>query len=258
MCDWADSVEILTGTGPVPVLTLLPDVSASLIFGALGDGDGILVATGPRSRAQFHFAKPLRYGVRVRIRPGHAREVLGVPVADLTDRMVPAAALWGATGRPHAEHLAALVAGEPPALPGADALSLFPGRSVALPSPLPMAGRAVWLSAALAELGAGAPMRAAAARIGVGERRLRTVFAQEIGVSPKHAARILRLRRVLAAQGTVEHGWARVAGEHGFFDQAHLIGDFRALMGVSPGAYAAGRLPESGPCLKARSSAGTT
>ena len=31
--------------------------------------------------------------------------------------------------------------------------------------------------------------------------------------------------------------WAEVATRHGFFDQAHLINDFRDLTGVTPAAY---------------------
>ena len=41
---------------------------------------------------------------------------------------------------------------------------------------------------------------------------------------------------------TLEHGlprlgWAGVAAEAGFFDQAHLIRDFRLIAGTTPGRY---------------------
>ncbi|MFI5841480.1 helix-turn-helix domain-containing protein [Catenuloplanes sp. NPDC051500] len=271
MQQWVESVEILTGNDPVGTLTLVPDVSASLIYGALKGDDAVLMAVGAHSRAQYHVDKPLRFGVRVRIRPGHARAVLGVPAAELTDRFVPAAELWGAAdaGR-YADDLAALTARLTAAASGpaeqsvrspAAGVALFPGRSAVASAGSgtapesgdrlcrPLTGRHDMLAAAVSDLAAGAPTGVAAARLGISERRLRTVFAREIGLSPKHAARILRLRRVLE-RAPGRGGWAAVADETGFFDQAHLIGDFRSLMGVSPGAYLAGRVPHSGPCVR--------
>jgi AraC-like DNA-binding protein len=61
-------------------------------------------------------------------------------------------------------------------------------------------------------------------------------------------ARIRRLRTVLALAGQQE--WAAVAEDAGFFDQAHMISDFRALMGVSPGAYVQGHRPAVTPCTQ--------
>jgi transcriptional regulator GlxA family with amidase domain len=54
-------------------------------------------------------------------------------------------------------------------------------------------------------------------------------------VSPKRYARIARIRRVLARAGTAS--WAQIAAEQGFFDQAHLSGEFHALVGYSPRAF---------------------
>jgi len=85
-----------------------------------------------------------------------------------------------------------------------------------------------------------------AGRLGISERHLRTIFAREIGLSPKHFARIARLRHVLARAGSRQ--WSDLADDAGFFDQSHLITEFRTLMGVSPAAYLAGRLPAPSPC----------
>ncbi|NUR97049.1 MAG: helix-turn-helix domain-containing protein [Kribbellaceae bacterium] len=81
----------------------------------------------------------------------------------------------------------------------------------------------------------------AAARLGVSERYLRRVFRQAVGVSPKHFTRISRVRSVLGQPAR----WAEAAAYAGYSDQSHLIADFRALMRVTPKAFAAGNVPLS-------------
>ncbi|GAD84942.1 helix-turn-helix domain-containing protein [Nocardia asteroides] len=85
-----------------------------------------------------------------------------------------------------------------------------------------------------------------AARLAVSERQLRSVFAGGIGLSPKHFARIDRVRRVLAYAGDTP--WSHLAADTGYYDQSHLTADFRALMGVPPAAYLHGRLPAPTSC----------
>jgi methylphosphotriester-DNA--protein-cysteine methyltransferase len=74
---------------------------------------------------------------------------------------------------------------------------------------------------------------------GVSERYLRRVFTQGVGISPKHFARISRVRKVLGRPGS----WSAVAAEAGDFDQSHLVAEFRSIMRVTPGAFEAGRVP---------------
>jgi AraC-like DNA-binding protein len=75
---------------------------------------------------------------------------------------------------------------------------------------------------------------------------LRNLFAGEVGLSPKRFARIDRVRGVLASAGRRQ--WAQLANDTGYYDQAHMIAEFRAMMGVPPGAFVAGRLPAVHPC----------
>jgi AraC-like DNA-binding protein len=49
---------------------------------------------------------------------------------------------------------------------------------------------------------------------------------------------VRRLQRVLrAVGGSSEASWAEVAAEQGYYDQSHLIHDFRELTGITPTAY---------------------
>ncbi|HEX3272011.1 MAG TPA: AraC family transcriptional regulator [Ktedonobacterales bacterium] len=70
------------------------------------------------------------------------------------------------------------------------------------------------------------------------------LFQQEVGLTPKHYARVRRFLRVVQRLGSVGSvgserriHWARLALECGYYDQAHLINEFRAFSGVCPSAY---------------------
>jgi AraC-like DNA-binding protein len=56
-------------------------------------------------------------------------------------------------------------------------------------------------------------------------------FSAEIGISPKLFARIARFQRALDAKRTTGESWLTVAQEAGYFDQMHMVRDFRNLGG---------------------------
>lgn len=70
--------------------------------------------------------------------------------------------------------------------------------------------------------------------LGFGRRRLERVFARDVGLRPKLFARIVRLNVVLAGLAASERAPAvDLALDAGYFDQAHLLRDFRGLVGRS-------------------------
>jgi transcriptional regulator GlxA family with amidase domain len=73
-------------------------------------------------------------------------------------------------------------------------------------------------------------------RLGVTSRHLRRAFTETIGIAPKHFARSVRLQRALRMVAA-SNDWSRVATDAGYYDQAHLIADFRELLGLTPGAF---------------------
>lgn len=65
-------------------------------------------------------------------------------------------------------------------------------------------------------------------------------FTRVVGTSPRVLARQLRVRRLLAGiDATTDQPWADLAAALGWYDQAHLIRDFRRHTGVTPTAYLA-------------------
>ena len=83
-----------------------------------------------------------------------------------------------------------------------------------------------------------------AAQSGVGPRHLERLFQEQVGVSPKVFGRLLRLDHALDLAGATSN-WAEVATACGYFDQSHMVRDFRALAGASPAEFLA--LPTARP-----------
>ena len=74
--------------------------------------------------------------------------------------------------------------------------------------------------------------------IGISRQLLSRQFAEKIGISPKHFARIIRfnsLHRFLATQPKLR--WVDVTYDFGYFDQSHFIKDFHEFMGLLPTEY---------------------
>ena len=217
---WVAGIDVTAAVGAAVVD--VPDPATTLVVRTTPTRREIIVM-GPRTRAAYHLGEPGPSCVRIRMRPGRARELLGRPVRDLADRAVPVRELPGLDlGRLLGDPVDALVAA--------------------------VADRSVddSLVAVAAELLAGGNVAATAARLHISERRLRTLFTDGVGLSPKHFARIGRVRQVLT---TAQHlRWADVAAAAGYYDQSHMTAEFRQLMGVPPAAYAAGRRPAARPC----------
>ena len=85
----------------------------------------------------------------------------------------------------------------------------------------------------------GITLQRAAAQIGAHPTHLIRAFQHRYGIAPH---RYLTSRRLDRARKALLDGDrpARVAVEVGFHDQAHLTRHFVRLLGVTPGAYAAG------------------
>lgn len=77
-----------------------------------------------------------------------------------------------------------------------------------------------------------------AERLGVSERRLERRFRSSVGISPKALARIVRFQAVARAIQNAENAnLVEAALDFGYFDQSHMIRDFRELAGETPLAY---------------------
>ncbi len=73
-----------------------------------------------------------------------------------------------------------------------------------------------------------------AADLGISGRQLERRFLSEVGLGPKLLSRILRFQQVFRAVERADANWAEIAAACGYYDQAHLIRDFRQFAGQTP------------------------
>lgn len=210
----------------------LPNGKTSLVYRVTDGGRSSDVAVlGPRTRALFKRPTGVARVVLLQLKPGWSRPLLGVPASALTDRIVPLEHIWGRAG----DDIAA---------------ELLEARDV--PDILARLSRAIARRAQHGSESASAQLARRAARsfedgesrvervaeeLGVTPRHLRRAFTESIGIGPKQFARGVRLRRA-ARMAATSTNWVRIAADAGYHDQAHLIRDFRELVGLTPGAWA--------------------
>ncbi len=173
----------------------------------------------------------------VRFWPGAAAGLLPIEPRRLKDKVVAAAEFpslaWSA---PLAAELWARRDGALDVAVAARTLTAL------LPGARPLDGVAVTAARRVMATGGEVPIAALAQASGLSPRQFRRRFTAAVGLSPKELARIWRLRRcalaALEASSSEAARWAELAAAHGFADQAHLVREFRHLLGLPPTAFA--------------------
>jgi methylphosphotriester-DNA--protein-cysteine methyltransferase len=185
----------------------------------------------------------LRAGTRVRtlsvrFRPGGAAAVLGISLEGTADREVPLSTLAGPAA---ARALLASVAAARTTERRFTSLADWVGRRASAAA----AAQATPVVDAIRRSRGQVRVDELARSLGWTPRRMQRAFAAELGIPPKTYARIVRLNAVLATLGEGDRAAAvDLALDAGYFDQAHLLRDFRELAGRTPraGREADGRL----------------
>ena len=100
-----------------------------------------------------------------------------------------------------------------------------------------------WAWERLAKSRGSVPVQQLADEIGYSRRHFSQRFRDEIGVSPKLAARLFRFERACRLIADSRLGLAHVALACGYYDQAHLTREWYALAGCSPKAWVTREFP---------------
>jgi len=188
------------------------------------------VIAGPDTEA---FPVPRTAGtttVGLRLQPGAAAALLGLPASDLRDRRVSLVESWGDTALRLEETLAAARS------PGQRLHAL----EAAVLERLPEAGppdRTVAAAAARLRFRPATGVSELGAALGLSERHLRRRFHTAVGYGPKLFARVARFQRllVLAERRPPARGeLAELALEAGYADQAHMTAECARLAALPP------------------------
>jgi AraC-like DNA-binding protein len=219
------------GAGQAATEHVLPDGALRLIvhLGATPSAVAVGASATPtvlRLTGELH-------GLSVTLRRGAATALLGVPAGELAGRAFALHELWGAGAATLAGRIAEAAddAGRAALLQHVLAERVRAARR----PPDALVAHALQR---VAESAGAVPLRALAAALGIGERRLQQRFREQAGLSPRAWARVCRLHAcVRALRGRPQPRWAELALDAGFCDQAHLVNEFRALCGLSPGGF---------------------
>lgn len=176
----------------------------------------------------------------VKLRPGAARAFLSEPVANLTNRIVPLASVFGDLD----ELTTSVLSPELDAVAFASLAHWLERRRLDAPQ--------LSLAVAIVERIAADPSITRVERLvevsGVDKRSLQRLFREYVGAAPKW---VIRRNRLQEAALRIESGRAsnltRLALELGYTDQAHLSRDFKSAVGASPRDFAARVSSKRGP-----------
>jgi AraC-like DNA-binding protein len=170
------------------------------------------------------------WAVGAKFLPGGFAPFAGVmPVSELTDRRLPATDLFGDEAWPlSATHDAEVL------LKAVQAL--LRARLPAAPDP-----RIALVQAVVADIHLSAPdesVAALAARHHLSVRSLQRLFARYVGVGPKWVMQRYHLHDAIERlDRRRRQDWTRFALDLGYYDHAHFVRDFRALVGRTPAEY---------------------
>src|SRR6266700_4242828 len=219
--------------------TILPHPNVHLVFEASGAG---IFGVDRRLFTRSLSGLGLAFGIL--FTAGGFRPFWQAPISQLTDRVVPAARLFGPREertRPAIMSDGAFDADDGQMIASAEALlhSVLPERD-------PLAEQVAALVSRITDDPGLRRVDQLSAESGMTARSLQRLFADYVGVSPKWVMRRARLHEAAEHADSGEPvDWAALASDLGYADQAHLTRDFTVTIGVPPTRYAAAPLPES-------------
>lgn len=230
---------------------ILPDGAMELIIN-LGDPQRLCALDDPEWQTVFHSSwvsgertEPIVIDeagyvhlVGVRFRAGGAWPFLGVPLGELSGRVLELETILGTEVRELRNRLGE-ASNDDARLDEAEGWLRQRICSRAPPT------RAVSHALGIIQRGADAVrIGRMADEIGISHKHLLREFERCVGLTPKVFARICAFQRVIHSVGQRPGvNWADAAARCGYYDQAHLIREFRTFSGLTPANYLSKRGP---------------
>lgn len=223
-CYWSLHVSESAGLGNHRVL---PDGCVDLILDNFSDSAGVIV--GSMTKAVLISLHPGARFLGVRFRPGGAYPFVKFPLREIADTQMNLndvcrdtdSALSSVMRNGEVKHQIGII----------ERVLERQLHSAALPNPKVQAAVAL-----LTAHKGNCSIEAISRTLQVSRQHLSRLFTEAVGLNPKMFARIVRLRAALKDAGRQPrvNDWAALALKSGYYDQAHLIADFKDLTGLTP------------------------
>jgi AraC-like DNA-binding protein len=207
-----------------------------------GDGRTIRLGAGEAFVAGTHLHPALsrstgeQAGIHIFLPIESIRRLIGVPLGQMTDQVVALDALLGSQARRLGARLLQVPRSHRPAL-----LDHALRERLAETEICSSQAHALHLLRTRSDL----DIMGIARDIGWSRKHLADRVRDAVGIGPRSFRRLLRFHRLTKAIGEAPD-WACLAHDIGYYDQSHLIREFREFAGMTPSDYIARSLPEGG------------
>jgi AraC-like DNA-binding protein len=179
-----------------------------------------------------------QYGISVSLTPLGARALFGLPAGELAWAVVPLEDLMGPGSGTLIDRLVD-AAGWHERFAVLDQVLIDRVKEPAGPQ-----REVSWAWKRLLATGGTVDVATLAEDVGYSRRHLTELFRRELGLAPKAAARVLRFERSVGLiRRSRGENLAAVASGAGYYDQAHMIRQWRGLAGCTPSRWVAEELP---------------
>jgi AraC-like DNA-binding protein len=217
---------------------------------AITGGDGQILRLGPAEAfvAGIHLRPALSHscgtqaGMHVHLPLLTLRRLLGIPMNEMIDRVVPLDALLGQEARTLG---IALVE----ARTRAERIALLDAALIRRLARCAPARADQFHALALLRSRPELDIAEIAREIGWSRKHLANRIRDATGVGPRSYRRLLRFSRLSAAIGTAPD-WAALAADIGYCDQSHLIREFGEFAGMTPTQFIARSLGHGGGLIE--------
>lgn len=237
-CVWV--IDEPSGLAPVGPVHLLPDGRIECVFN-LGDQIRIdhasqaqlsmpcSVLIGPMTKPISMQTQGIVSLVGIRFRAGGAFPFFRIPMKEICNRVIPLSQLGDLAAHSITEPLAAQPDGPSRCRWLIQWLTAHLGADHDFVSDANIAAQIIFHTQGTL------PVEIVARRLRVSRRHLERQFQERIGQSPKSFAQVVRFSHLfdLVSQGGAIH-WGQAAAHCGYYDQAHLIQNFRRFAGITP------------------------
>ena len=222
-----DGCDIVERVVPDGALRLVCEFGTS----SFGGSSPSLRVIGPSASPALVTLRGRMQGLSVTLRPGAARSLFGVAAGELAGAVVPLDLLW--SPRQHRVLVDGLADG------GNDAarLGVLERALLGAARPRGASDAAIHAWRTLIDRRGGVGVRELAHDMGLSERRLQQLFHADVGLSPRTWRRMARLHGCIRRLRRSRPPWTVVAADHGFYDQAHMIREFRDFCGCTPAEF---------------------